>query len=510
MESEQSQQNDISTLLESWQIPKDIIENFRNNGISRDDLPDLNQDHMKEICPQISYRIKLTKKINEYLESTAPTVSISTLDGDSGLTAEKIVGEENSNITISLSDLFPDATSLQPSFPDFDLRTLLETSPCGKSILNFYISHGKLDSKRKNRLTDIIIRHLFTYIINKRLSYEDYNILTGKIITLFPKETAGTYFTRPIKKKFSTTGKSIPARGKLIDKVRNFLFQSRDIYKEIHSEDTPLKRQATNDLLLSIHDEDIEFLNNNLEPWSEIKEKWSNTVQVRHDLEYTDVHDFVSKWKVLKLPSAAELIEIDFSVLYPDKVNRFKDYWKLFMKNLIELKKEEIQSEENKKNLFMSLCSLDTEDQKLPTELTLLINIVPPKGRVSKTGKFSTQECLDSIMIIVENPGDINATIQRQIEKGVRRKINVQPYIILLGTMQKVSQAYIVIDNIRYTFDSATTAFDILFKSFHVLNARYPRPSDHIHLIIQRCVYDIYTKFDNPVPYISDILAMNI
>ncbi|KAL4705174.1 hypothetical protein ACJJTC_005763 [Scirpophaga incertulas] len=113
------------------------------------------------------------------------------------------------------------------------------------------------------------------------------------------------------------------------------------------------------------------------------------------------------------LPSTSSIdvcVEIDFSVLYPDKVNRFKDYWKLFMKNLIELKKEEIQSEENKKNEFMSLCSLDTEDQKLSMELTILINIVPPKGRVSKTGKFSTQECLDSItsMIIVENPGDIN------------------------------------------------------------------------------------------------------
>ncbi|KAL4719052.1 hypothetical protein ACJJTC_003568, partial [Scirpophaga incertulas] len=103
-------------------------------------------------------------------------------------------------------------------------------------------------------------------------------------------------------------------------------------------------------------------------------------------------------------------LKLIFAVLYPDKLNRFKDYWKLFMKNLIELKKEEIQSEENKKNEFMSLCSLDTEDQKLLMELTLLINIVPPKGRVYKTGKFCTQECLDSntSMIIVENSGDIN------------------------------------------------------------------------------------------------------
>ncbi|KAL4720187.1 hypothetical protein ACJJTC_002473 [Scirpophaga incertulas] len=141
------------------------------------------------------------------------------------------------------------------------------------------------------------------------------------------------------------------------------------------------------------------------------------------------------RWRpILNAAGTYIWIEIDFSILYPDKVNRFKDYWKLFMKNLIELKQEEIQSEENKRNLFMSLCSLDTEDQKISMELTLLINIVPPKGQVSKTGKFSTQECLVGIMIILENPGDINATIQRQIEKGVRWKINVQPYIILLGT----------------------------------------------------------------------------
>ncbi|CAG9782313.1 unnamed protein product [Diatraea saccharalis] len=62
--------------------------------------------------------------------------------------------------------------------------------------------------------------------IQKRLTYEDYTMLAGKIITLFPKETAATYFTRPIRKRDSYNGKSVAARGKLVDKVRNYLFQS--------------------------------------------------------------------------------------------------------------------------------------------------------------------------------------------------------------------------------------------------------------------------------------------
>ena len=69
----------------------------------------------------------------------------------------------DSEISFSLSDLFP----AKCSFPDFDLKTLLETSPCGKSVLQYYSANNGLDSKRKNRLTDIIIRHLFTFIVNK-------------------------------------------------------------------------------------------------------------------------------------------------------------------------------------------------------------------------------------------------------------------------------------------------------------------------------------------------------
>lgn len=122
----------------------------------------------------------------------------------------------------------------------------------------------------------------------------------------------------------------------------------------------------------------------------------------------------------------------------------------------------------------------------------------------------SGTELFFHIFFCLQNPGDIDSVLQKQIDIAAKRKLQVQPYVILLGTPQKVHQAYIVIDKIRYTFASVTEAFDILFKSYHVLNARYPKPSDHIHLIIQQCVYNIYTKFDNPVPYIADILAINI
>lgn len=53
------------------------------------------------------------------------------------------------------------------SFPDLDLKTLLQTSPMGKSVLNLYEAHKMLDNTKRTRLVDIIIKHLYTYITNK-------------------------------------------------------------------------------------------------------------------------------------------------------------------------------------------------------------------------------------------------------------------------------------------------------------------------------------------------------
>lgn len=55
----------------------------------------------------------------------------------------------------------------KPLFPEFDLKTLLTTSPCGKSILQYYDVHKSLSNKHRAQLTEIIIRHIFTYIVNQ-------------------------------------------------------------------------------------------------------------------------------------------------------------------------------------------------------------------------------------------------------------------------------------------------------------------------------------------------------
>ncbi|GBP25817.1 hypothetical protein EVAR_94837_1 [Eumeta japonica] len=145
--------------------------------------------------------------------------------------------------------------------------------------------------------------------------------------------------------------------------------------------------------------DEIKYMN-----WDDIIQKWNNTFQYRQDQEYASVQEFITKWPVLEDERAIELINIDFQFLYPHSpINEtnFNVKWNLFFNKFLLAKKYEI-NDEFKENLLSSLNSLHSEDQKIPTQITLMAHLVPPKGRFNRKGKFSTLEALQSLVIVVE------------------------------------------------------------------------------------------------------------
>lgn len=54
----------------------------------------------------------------------------------------------------------------RPRLPDFDLNTLLQTSPLGNTIINYYKTNSYLDNSHRTRLVDIICKHIYTFIVN--------------------------------------------------------------------------------------------------------------------------------------------------------------------------------------------------------------------------------------------------------------------------------------------------------------------------------------------------------
>lgn len=82
----------------------------------------------------------------------------------------------NTELEIScISDFEPDIEEneilemigCRPIFPEFDLRTLLTTSPSGSSILKYYETNKQLTARHRNTLTDIICRRIFTRVVNQ-------------------------------------------------------------------------------------------------------------------------------------------------------------------------------------------------------------------------------------------------------------------------------------------------------------------------------------------------------
>lgn len=58
-----------------------------------------------------------------------------------------------------------------------------------------------------------------------RLTHKNYQLIVAKILNLFPKKPPTIYYISAIRKNDSPTGKSIIAKGKLIDKAKNLIYQ---------------------------------------------------------------------------------------------------------------------------------------------------------------------------------------------------------------------------------------------------------------------------------------------
>ncbi|CAG9763626.1 unnamed protein product [Ceutorhynchus assimilis] len=496
---------EVKDLLESWNVPIDIINNFSDNNITLDHFSSLDDAFLKELCPPIGTRIQLKNEILEFLAGRDSTADTETIYSDSngttdGVELERVIEQDNlpgpsftqkenlpgpswqnadtsNDVSSGLEELEETLRNLiRPSLPEFDLKTLLQTSPLGNSVLQFYNANGSLDQKRRNRLVDIMIKHIFNYT-------------------------------------YSETGK-------LVDKCRNLLYISgekrtnrkRPLQETTDStteegEEIGVKKQKLEEL----HKENILWLKVNQEPWNSVIVKWESTFEVRQTSEYVSVEDFLKNWPILLDLRGDILINLDFNRIYPGKGTHFFEKWQTFFTKILEIRKKDLPS--NDPYIAALLDSLDTiedNDSKITTQITLLPHLIPPKGRTvieKKHWKFSTQESVESLVVLVKNPGDIEKTIAEQKEKSLNKKQRVQPYILVDGPdLINFRRIFLVVDTLRYQFDCPKKAFDILFKAYHVFKAKYPLPGEHIYLLIQRCIYKIKTKYDIIQPYVLNIL----
>ncbi|XP_074106367.1 uncharacterized protein LOC141532092 [Cotesia typhae] len=215
-------------------------------------------------------------------------------------------------------------------------------------------------------------------------------------------------------------------------------------------------------------------------------------------------------------------IQIDFQKYYPDQASLFKKTWpklKSFIKTFAD---EKFRNKKNQTGTIKKLINViktsegDHEDAAVLKILTYFLKITGLKATLSKSGSnkkrkfnqdssddesseeaktapatYSPKDIEKSFIVHVDCAEKIDRELQRKINEALKKKITLQPYILIVGTPTVKLSSYVVVDDIKYATKSVIEALDLTFKIFFVSDSEYPTLSHHIWLFLQIAVYGI-------------------
>ncbi|XP_015120509.1 uncharacterized protein LOC107043489 [Diachasma alloeum] len=263
---------------------------------------------------------------------------------------------------------------------ELDLIKLLDQSAKGKSVLSMYRHTQQLGSGEYKDITEILCDWLM-------------------LLTAFPSKDHFITVRKKIANKFTTTGKANKfmqlifyvastedpegkgrASGKLFDGMRNLREKLREKYLLPPAKEEPISvidhydvegEEASKDQLdsLAILEKTWEFL-------QELTPHWRRTSGPRlRKLKNTNgtVAEYTNKYRVIRLPNAAPLVDIDFDHLYPKKLDVLYDEWDVFATKIVNILRATTLSDPIGKELVNELTdSISHETQDL-----LLCQLLP-------------------------------------------------------------------------------------------------------------------------------------
>lgn len=118
---------------------------------------------------------------------------------------------------------------------------------------------------------------------------------------MFPTESIGTYYIPAIRKADSPCKRSVMAKGKLVDKVRNIVHKCEEATPRrkkrsvVSSNDNDANRTHS-----FTKNDDVLWLEINTEPWDDVIQKWESTYTIRRNDKTETVTDFFEHWPILK------------------------------------------------------------------------------------------------------------------------------------------------------------------------------------------------------------------
>ncbi|KAJ8674205.1 hypothetical protein QAD02_014671 [Eretmocerus hayati] len=491
---------DIRNLLRSLGL-EDLIDSFKKNNITQASLKMLDRTMIDELIKDIGYRAV-------FLDYWSKNICV---------TPKNPVNRNTNNATQKIPN---ECSAKHYTFRSID--EILNENTEGKRVLDFYTSCKKLKNKHRNRLCHSLLEEAEKN--NLRVDNDVAHFLAVKVVQRFNGEVLETYFKAPVKKCNSTKNKSEPAAGKLIT-IRNnrktretshqkTLKNDKGHHKE--NENQPISNNAVKIVVTEKIRIANEWLSNNQAPWKTVLEHWETGSPLRLEeilaLDSDDLSEIFAKWELYKHPSGSELIKIDFKYGKFSKIVITYDLWMEF----ITIVRQHADLNESDNILYEYLKLVDSTDEetgqgeKVAASLMALAHLVPPKFSKKFTRKEgykpSVRSAKGTMVQNVSISGDLSRVRAEVVEQAAKRREKIQPYIIIVGELEAISDIYVNVDNVLYQVSSVLEAIDICFKVFFVFHLQFPYDSQHLWLMIQRGVYGITTDYDSEFPFMSHIL----
>ncbi|XP_067203610.1 uncharacterized protein [Linepithema humile] len=556
-EEKQAEQDAVSERLRRWGLSNQVVQAFKDQKITQQVFPYIDQDTIRELIPlageRLLFNIKFKAEIQnvqiqnaEILQIHDPIdilrdteeiqlseqVIINTeveVNVQEDLT-EDLINEDlteelqtritavtdgavtlNNNTRNNRNNIEPSSTQLKErerrfqtpyqskndveneENSEYDLRSILKSSDKGRIVLQAYETEKKLNNKYRNYLTEAIINSELKNDLDKRLSCDRLDMISQKILQIFPTETKEIYIDIDPSSGICNTGK-----GKLYSKwynKRRKLIRLNLILSGGRKEHRKgKKRERENDEIdesIEVHDA-LLWLRNSSQPWPKVLEYWQLTSSqrwielVRGNLS---IGEYMAQYPALDNEKGYTLLELDFERKYTDKFMKLFVNWRKlsdFLFGKISAKLKDFCNDE---------VSDDLKTLQVLNNLSYLFAPINARKQTKQIKEWrpSKAEVQESFVLHVKIIGDLEVQLRAREAKLIQYGCTFQPLVAIIGPeLACIEQSFVVLGVKKYyEVDTPLKAVDICFKIFHVLHIQYSPECAQLWQFLQRAAYEM-------------------
>ena len=98
-------------------------------------------------------------------------------------------------------------------------------------------------------------------------------------------------------------------------------------------------------------------------------------------------------------------------------------------------------------------------------------------------------------------------TLEKKREELLRNGRILHPTVVAVGSLMRVTGAYVAVSDMKYEVSSLLNAFDLAFKIYHAAHCDYPESCHSLWLFIQKGIFDLHYPTDRASPYLHSLVG---